>query len=79
MMKKVVTLLLAVWLVFLVAACGTHPPDPTEEATAGWIFPEDKSNTRILLRKNSPSIQELHNRYILFLSLSKQAPLINVA
>lgn len=40
MMKKVVTLLLAVWLVFLVAACGTHPPDPTEEATAGWIFPE---------------------------------------
>ena len=41
MMKKVVTLLLAVWLVFLVAACGTHPPDPTEEATAGWIFPED--------------------------------------
>ena len=40
MMKKVVTLLLAVWLVFLVAACGTNPPDPTEEATAGWIFPE---------------------------------------
>ena len=40
MMKKVVTLLLAVWLVFLVAACGTHPPDPKEEATAGWIFPE---------------------------------------
>ena len=40
MMKKVVTLLLAVWLVFLVAACGTHHPDPTEEATAGWIFSE---------------------------------------
>lgn len=45
---------------------------------SGRTLPDETSSTAILLRKNSPSIRELHNRYIFPFSGSKHAQLINV-